>query len=160
MERTPLQPADVPFFFDESPADVMPAIFAAHAAGCISALGTYIAPTSSEPAATLVLHAYFYKGFQNTLALKLQYSPASHTTVNQAPATAAPKTSKIRDPDLFDGTDRARLNTYKSQTRNKILGNASEFPNGPIKIKYTVSYLFGVAYKWAEPQVNSTGTWT
>ena len=159
MERSPLQPANVPFFFDESPPAFMPAIFAAHAAGCTSALGTYVAPTSPEPTATPVLYAYFYQGFQHTLAQKLQHSPATHTTVNQAPATVAPKTSKIRDPDLFDGTDRAKLNTYKSQTKNKILGNASEFPDEPTKVRYAVSYLSGAAYKWAEPQVNSTGTW-
>lgn len=69
------------------------------------------------------------------------------------------KLVKIWDPDLFEGTDRSKLEVFKSQVRNKLRGNAAEFLDDSSQVSYAVSYLSGAAYAWAAPHADERGQW-
>ena len=131
-----------------------------HSAGLATAFGTPTQPIIPKPAAATALWHYLNQGLQFGIQQKLALQP----TVQPNPATATStsvhqKVVKIRDPDLFEGTDRGKLEVYKSQVRNKIRGNASEFPNDASQVSYAVLYLTGAAYAWAAPQVDEQGQW-
>lgn len=152
----PASTATVPMAVHE---DILPELQLAHAAGMSTALGTRMSYSASDPVTAAVLATYFNQGLQYGLQQRvaaLQLQPVQPTP--PAPTLQSqPKIVKIRDPDLFDGTNRAKLETFKSQVRNKVRGNSSEFPDAASQVSYAVSYLSGSAYDWAAPQVDRQG---
>ena len=135
----PLVPANLP-------AEMRAQVVQAHAAGVATAFGTLAQPIVPEPAAATVIWTYFHQGLQYGITQKMALASISGSASRTSGTPVTSKMVKIRDPDLFVGTDRSKLEVYKSQVRNKLRGNAAEFPDDSSQVSYAVSYLNGAAY--------------
>ena len=122
-------------------------------AGVATAFGAAAQPITPEPAAATAIWTYFHQGLQYGITQKMAI-----TNRTSGPSVTS-KLVKIRDPDLFEGTDRSKLKVFKSQVRNKLRGNAAEFPDDSSQVSYAVSCLSGAAYAWAAPQADERGQW-
>ena len=129
----------------------------AHAAGVATAFGTLAQPVVPEPAAATAISTYFHQVLQYGISQKMALASMGANRTPSAPVTS--RVVNIRDPDLFKGTDRSKLEVYKSQVRNKLRGNAAEFLDESSQVSYAVFYLSGAAYAWAAPQTDEQGQW-
>lgn len=73
-------------------------------------------------------------------------TPAASTT---APARVT--SSKIRNPDPFDGSDPEKLSTFVMQCKLVFRSNPGIYATDSAKVYYALSYLRGTALKWFEP---------
>jgi len=58
-----------------------------------------------------------------------------------------------RVPDVFDGTDPAKLDTYTFQVSMYISSGKGDFPDGESKVAFALSYLKGVPLDWFQGEV-------
>ena len=68
------------------------------------------------------------------------------------PATAESK-ARVREPEVYDGTDQAKLCTFFLQCYINFRDRPSAFHTGSAKIQYAISYLSGSALQYFEPAI-------
>ena len=71
-------------------------------------------------------------------------------TLNQPRETPAPS-SKVREPDQFDGSDSRKLRTFLMQLELNFNDRPTVFRRDRTKVNYALSYLKGTALDWFEP---------
>ena len=68
------------------------------------------------------------------------------------PNTAESK-ARVREPEVYDSTDQAKLCTFFLQCFINFCDRPSAFCTGSAKIQYTISYLSGSALQYFEPAI-------
>jgi Retrotransposon gag protein len=61
--------------------------------------------------------------------------------------------AKVRKPEVYDGTDQAKLRTFFLQCYINFRDRPSAFQTGSAKIQYAISYLYGSALQYFEPAI-------
>ena len=57
----------------------------------------------------------------------------------------------IAFPNKLDGSSCAKANVYSSQVGIYVVSKLAIFPNDRSKVVFSLSYLTGVARRWAQP---------
>jgi hypothetical protein len=72
--------------------------------------------------------------------------------------SAPPKTSSIkpRNPDVFDGTDPNKLDTFIFQLSMYVAGRSFDFPDEASRVTFALSYLKGTPLDWFQTELNHT----
>ena len=75
---------------------------------------------------------------------------------NAVPATIhVPRLGKLlHKPEPYDGKDRSKCQTFISQVKLYISGNADIFPADEDKVLFAATYLRNKAFTWFEPRMN------
>ena len=60
----------------------------------------------------------------------------------------------LHKPEPYDGKDRSKCQTFISQVKLYISGNAEIFPNEEAKVLFAATYLRDKAFTWFEPRMN------
>ena len=82
----------------------------------------------------------------NSLAASLSLLAANIAKISQAPK---PRTKvQQRVPDVFDGTDPSKLDTFIFQCSMYISARTSDFPDSESRVTFALSYLKGVPLDW------------
>ena len=68
------------------------------------------------------------------------------------PTTAESK-ARVREPEVYDGMDQAKLRTFFLQCYINFRDHPSTFHTGSAKIQYAISYLSGSALQYFEPAI-------
>src|SRR3979490_2343136 len=71
----------------------------------------------------------------------------------QPPAADTGSRAKVREPEVYDGTDQAKLRTFFLQCMLNFRDCPSAFKTGATKIQYAISYLSGPALQYFEPAI-------
>ena len=88
-------------------------------------------------------------------------SPSTHHTPDaltqllnslNRPMTTESK-ARVREPEVYDGTDQAKLRTFFLQCFINFRDRPSAFRTGSAKIQYAISYLSGSALQYFEPAI-------
>jgi len=86
---------------------------------------------------------------------------APHLGANIGPAVAGaptvhvPRLGKLlHKPEPYDGKDRSKCQTFISQVKLYISGNADIFPDDDHKVLFAATYLRDKAFTWFEPRMN------
>jgi Retrotransposon gag protein len=66
-------------------------------------------------------------------------------------STREPSKTKVREPDVFDGSNPKKLRTYLVQCQINFRDRPSAFYSESSKINFAISYLSGTALSWFEP---------
>jgi hypothetical protein len=61
--------------------------------------------------------------------------------------------AKVCEPEVYDGTDQAKLHTFFLQCYINFRDRPSTFRTGSAKIQYAISYLSGFALQYFEPAI-------
>ncbi|KAJ7699393.1 hypothetical protein B0H17DRAFT_926695 [Mycena rosella] len=72
--------------------------------------------------------------------------------------SAPPRSSRsnLRNPDLFDSSDTAKLQTFLTQCYLHFAERRQDFPTDDDKIYYMMSCLQGTAQQWFKPNLYDT----
>lgn len=70
-------------------------------------------------------------------------------------SSSSDKAVKIRDPEVFDGTDPQLLESFLSQCDLVYLTRPKQFTDDRKRIFYVISFLKGAAFDWFDPRVGS-----
>src|SRR3979490_1309770 len=73
--------------------------------------------------------------------------------LTQPPAADTGSQAKVRKPEVYNGTDQAKLHTFFLQCMLNFRDCPSAFKMGTSKIQYTISYLSGPALQYFEPAI-------
>src|SRR3979490_1059889 len=71
----------------------------------------------------------------------------------QPPAADTGSRAKVHEPEVYDGTDQAKLRTFFLQCMLNFQDRLSAFKTGASKIQYAISYLSGPALQYFEPTI-------
>src|SRR3979490_3411125 len=71
----------------------------------------------------------------------------------QPPAADTGSRAKVHEPEVYDGTDQAKLPTFFLQCMLNFQDRPSAFKTGASKIQYAISYLSGPALQYFEPAI-------
>src|SRR3979490_74449 len=71
----------------------------------------------------------------------------------QPPAADTGSQAKVHEPEVYDGTDQAKLRTFFLQCMLNFRDRPSAFKTGASKIQYAISYLSGPALQYFEPAI-------
>lgn len=76
-----------------------------------------------------------------------------------APAIPAPVVmrSKVKDPDVFDGSDASKLRGWFTQLNIIFRARPAEFTTADRRINFAISYLGGTAQQWFQPYLEQPG---
>jgi hypothetical protein len=66
-------------------------------------------------------------------------------------ASREPSKTKVREPDVFDGTNPKKLRTFLVQCQLNFEDRPTAFTSGKSKVTFSLSYLTGTALAWFEP---------
>jgi Retrotransposon gag protein len=66
--------------------------------------------------------------------------------------------AKVHEPEVYDGTDQAKLHTFFLQCYINFRDRPSAFRTGSAKIQYAISYLSSSALQYFEPAILSEVT--
>jgi hypothetical protein len=75
----------------------------------------------------------------------------------QQPREPSSVSSKVREPDQFDGQDPRKLRTFLMQLELNFNDRPSVFRQDRTKVNYALSYLKGTALEWFEPGLVGPG---
>ena len=64
-----------------------------------------------------------------------------------------PPQAKIRDPEVYDGSDQVKLHTFFLQCMLNFRDCPKAFATGVAKIQYAISYLSGPALQYFKPVI-------
>jgi Retrotransposon gag protein len=64
-----------------------------------------------------------------------------------------PPRAKVRDPEVYDGNDQAKLRTFFLQCMLNFRDRPKAFATGATKVQYAISYLSGPALQYFEPAI-------
>ena len=70
---------------------------------------------------------------------------------SQAPDVPSFLEPKVQAPESFDGKSNLQLHDFLAQVRLVFATQPSSFPTDVVKVKYTISFLRGLAFKWVQP---------
>lgn len=77
------------------------------------------------------------------------------TKISALPGPQAPKsTIKPRVPDVFDGSDSSKLDTFIFQCTMYISARSADFPDVESQVLFAVSYLKGNALDWFQMELS------
>jgi hypothetical protein len=76
---------------------------------------------------------------------------AEATAATAAAAGTKAQGPKLAIPDKFDGTRGVKAEVYGSQVGLYVVSNPTMFPDDLSKVVFALSYLTGLASKWAQP---------
>ena len=93
----------VPLVSGNLPDEIRAQVVHAHATGVATSFGTVAQPIVPEPVAATAIWTYFHQGLQYGISQKMALTSMGANHTPSAPVTS--RVAKIRDPDLFEGTD-------------------------------------------------------
>ncbi|KAG6326261.1 hypothetical protein ID866_12828, partial [Astraeus odoratus] len=76
---------------------------------------------------------------------------------NDEKSSSSSSRTKVHEPDTFDGTDPKKLCTFLVQCELNFQDHPSAFKKDCAKVVFAQSYLKGMALKWFEPDLLSSG---
>jgi hypothetical protein len=89
---------------------------------------------------------------QNSLARSLALLAKK---IGSLPDTSKPKSAiKPRSPDVFDGTDPNKLETFTFQISMYLAARSGDFPDDESRVTFVLSYLKGTPLDWFQTELN------
>ena len=90
----------------------------------------------------------------NYLAVSLTHLADKISAISLPPKTR----SKVRQraPDVFDGTDPGKLDTFIFQCSMYISARTSDFPDSESRVSFALSYLHGIPLDWFQGEFASS----
>ena len=77
--------------------------------------------------------------------------------IAKMPASSKPKsTIKPRTPDVFDGTDSSKLETFIFQCSMYMSARAADFPDDESRVTFALSYLKGNPLDWFQTELSDS----
>jgi hypothetical protein len=89
---------------------------------------------------------------ENSLARSLELLANKIGSISQPPKPKS--TIKPRTPDVFDGTDPSKLDTFIFQCSMYIAACSGDFPDDESRVTFALSYLKGVPLDWFQMELS------
>ena len=94
-----------------------------------------------------------FRGVSPTLSQTLNLAEAIALLANNIKSPKKSPSTKIREPDTFNGSDSRKLQPYLVQCTLNFRDHPDAFSSDSAKVTYTLSYLKGTALDWLKPSL-------